>query len=288
MSWHEIKITTEKKYLPQLEEKLQGFGAEALTLLNDKSAEIYEPELKVSSCWDSIHLIALFDHEIDLTPVQDFLSQQKSHISNYQINFLPDEDWQRRSLQDFKPMHFGNNLWVYPSWEKPQHPNAIILDPGLAFGTGTHATTSLCLQWLAENIAGNEIVIDYGCGSGILGIAALKLGAQKVFAIDHDDIALTVANENAERNAVKHQFHTAFPDKSFKVQADILIANILAQPLINLAEYFASLMKHKSKIVLSGILQEQFELIKAAYSNYCDLKIFAEKDNWLCLTSKIN
>jgi ribosomal protein L11 methyltransferase len=290
MAWREIHLTTTAIYADLLSEELTERGALAATILDAGDQPIYEPEPnKPAPLWPDVKMIFLFDSELDLKDASAYLKMQQSAgtISQFSIKELPDEDWERRCLDQLEPMKFGKRLWICPSWITPPDPAAvnIILDPGLAFGTGTHPTTALCLEWLDGNIVPGQTVIDYGCGSGILALAAIKLGARKVIAIDHDDKALVATRENAKINNITPlQLETRLPDPSRVENVELLIANILAQPLIEMATNLAKLVKPGGKILLSGILKEQSEQVKAAYEPWFSMQPIDYKEEWCRLT----
>ena len=205
---------------------------------------------------------------------------------------LEDQDWERSWMTDFKAMQFGEKLWICPSWQSPPDSDAvnIMLDPGLAFGSGSHATTSLCLQWLDQQDLSESDVIDYGCGSGILAIAAALLGAKSVTAVDNDPQAITATEDNSQRNELDPSRVLAYlPDDfqgSNETRADILIANILAEPLLQLAPRFAELLKVDGKIVLSGLLESQAEEIVLHYESWFDMDKPCIKDDWVRLSGR--
>lgn len=282
MPWKELHITTTADKADAISDQLSNFGANAVTFRDGGDDPIFEPSLNTPRVWAKTIVIGLFDSKVDISLLLD---QLRSHAIN--IIDIPDEDWVRRSLDSFKPMKFGQKLWVCPSWQTPPEPNAInlILDPGLAFGTGSHPTTSLCLEWLDENIQSEQQVIDYGCGSGILGIAALKLGAKKVFAVDNDPQALESANHNSQQNGCYPDVFTTFLPENLPadIKADLVIANILAQPLIELAPKLALLTSLGGKILLSGILYDQVEGINNAYKNWYIMQHPISKGEWVSL-----
>lgn len=286
MAWLEFHIQTTAKYADSIGDKLSSLGAQALTMKDAGDQPIFEPALlKAPPLWPATTLVALFDDQDDREPITKYLDKQceLGCVKSFTIEALPDEDWERRCLDSFQPICFGKRLWVCPSWLTPPHPEAvnIILDPGLAFGTGTHPTTALCLEWLDENIQTGETVIDYGCGSGVLAIAAIKLGAKEAEAVDHDIEALKATRENAERNNVSpEQLKTYLPDEFVGDPADLMVANILAQPLIGLAPQLAALVKPGGKILLSGILKEQAEQVAAAYHPWFLMQPPVFKEEW--------
>ncbi|MCK4869622.1 MAG: 50S ribosomal protein L11 methyltransferase [Gammaproteobacteria bacterium] len=241
---------------------------------------------------ERIKVEAIFTEKRKAETAQQFTRQQfpRDLIFSQDLIELSPQDWQKTSIQDFKPMNFGKRLCVHPSWDAPQNNNRenIILDPGLAFGTGTHPTTALCLEWLDENIHGNEIVIDYGCGSGILAMAAIKLGAQKVYAVDIDPEAIIVTKENIKINKLPtDKIEVLLPEKLPEIKADILIANILANPLMNLAPLFKTLIKSRGKIALSGILAEQQTTVKEHYEKWFRINPPQAQDEWVILSDAI-
>ncbi len=288
MEWLEFHITTTATNAHQMSDRLVLLGAQAVTLRDAGNQPIYEPAPNTSPIWQDVIVIGLFDSEEPMEPIGTYLEQQRETglLKKFELHRVADEDWTRRCLESFKPLKFGDRLWICPSWLTPPEPAAInvILDPGLAFGTGTHATTALCLEWLDKNIHAQEKIIDYGCGSGILSIAALKLGAKKVFAIDHDPQALEATLYNAERNHLNFPaLERLLPNDFNKEPVDILIANILAQPLVDFAPLFASLVNPNGKILLSGILTEQAESVINAYNPWFNMGKPMIKEEWICI-----
>lgn len=286
MTWQQLKIQTTAEYAESIHAFLDLLDAVAIAYEDAADQPLLEPAPNTTPLWDHVIIKSLFKPGIDLQHVINFLQKNlgEAVLSNYQIETLPDQAWERVWLKDFHPMQFGNHLWICPSVMTPPDPNAIniILDPGLAFGTGTHPTTALCLEWLDANPPANQIVIDYGCGSGILAIAALKLGAREVWAIDHDPQALEATYINAERNQVDlTKLRIFLPEEIAAIEADLLIANILTNPLIELANKFAHLIKEKGNVVLTGILEDQTEMIKQAYQSWLTIKDITKKEEWI-------
>jgi len=206
----------------------------------------------------------------------------------WRVSPLEDKDWEREWMDSFQPMRFGEHLWIVPSWHAAPDDDAvnILLDPGLAFGTGTHPTTALCLQWLDKHGADHPEVIDYGCGSGILAVAALKLGAGHVWAVDNDPQALIASRDNAAKNAVTERIDTVAPARLPEQPVRLLLANILAQPLMELAEKFARLVEPGGHIVLSGILEHQAEGISRHYTQWFDMAPAAQQEEWIRLSGR--
>jgi ribosomal protein L11 methyltransferase len=283
MAWIEVKFQTVAKIAEYLEAVLESQGALAITLQDAADQPIYEPEIGSTPIWDEVVVTGLFDESSDMQKITALILNEFPNII-YKVNNLEDQEWQRTWMQDFLPMQFGERLWIIPSYQTQEYSSFhVILDPGLAFGTGKHPTTALCLRWLDKNIQGGETVIDYGCGSGILAIAALKVGAQKVYAVDHDPQAIHATLENADRNSIPQEsIVTLYPKELTQAhQADVLIANILANPLIELVTTFAAHLKNGGHLVLSGILKEQLDLILEAYQPHFTLEKIEQQEDWL-------
>lgn len=279
MPWIELHAKTTADYADSLSDQLTLLGAEAVTFQDAGDQPIYEPAPGSLNFWQETIVIGLFDHQIQPEPFLAYLEDQQAAglIKSFHLKNIADQDWERVCLEHFKPIQFSKRLWVCPSWQTPPDKEAVnvILDPGLAFGTGSHPTTALCLEWLEPHIHDKSIVIDYGCGSGILGLAALKLGAQSVIAIDNDPQALEATLKNTQRNQeVVNNLTTYLPEEinGLNLSADLLIANILAQPLIELAPHFATLTHSGSDLLLSGILVEQAEQVIEAYKPWFSFK----------------
>ncbi|WP_395947461.1 50S ribosomal protein L11 methyltransferase [Caedibacter taeniospiralis] len=292
MLWKEISLTCLKNNLETLEDFLLAQGACSVTYQDAKDQPILEPKAGENPLWDEIVLVALFTEEYQLDTIANELAQSSlpTHIiGEIQTREFADQDWTRAWMADFKPMQFGKRLWIYPSWCIPEKQTAnqvnILLDPGLAFGTGTHQTTALCLNWLEQNIAKNNSIIDLGCGSGILAIAASKLGASNVIAIDNDPQAILATYANAEKNAIHASFNAYLPHEVPKdIKVDILIANILAGILIELAPTITSFVKQGGKLALSGILQDQISDIIDVFSADFILYQPIFKDEWVLVS----
>lgn len=291
MPWLQLILDTDADHADGLATLLEDLGAAAVTLQDGADQPLFEPPPGATPLWRHTRLLALFDADADLTPVRAAL-QEHTGTAALHIEPLEDRDWLRASLENFKPLRFGERLWVCPSWHTPPAPAAvnIILDPGLAFGTGTHPTTAMCLTWLDANPPRDRVVVDYGCGSGILAVAAAMLGARQVYAIDNDPQALLATRQNAERNEVGHRVATGAPadatgqaDAGPPAQgADVVIANILAGPLVELAATLDGLLRPGGCLVLSGILEAQATRVCAAYP-HIDLTPYARDDGWVCL-----
>lgn len=204
------------------------------------------------------------------------------------IEALPERDWVRETQQQFQPIRVSNRLWVIPSWHTAPGPPAItlLLDPGVAFGTGSHPTTRLCLQWLETKVHGGETILDYGCGSGILAIASMKLGAAWACGVDIDPAAVRAATENADRNGVCCEFSDRPPTRTLKV--DIVVANILANPLKLLAPLLAGHVRPGGRIALSGILERQRQEVEACFTRWFEFESPTCDEGWVCLSGKRN
>lgn len=260
-------------------------GALSVTLTDAADSPIFEPALGMTPLWPTVHISALFDAHADRQRIVAMLVDVLGRPPpDHQFEEIADRAWEREWLVDFKPMRFGNRLWVCPHELHLDQPDATVvrLDPGLAFGTGTHQTTALCLEWLDGADLHRRTVIDFGCGSGILAIAAAKLGAARVFAVDHDPQALLAARENAERNDVSEKIEVLAPGAALPV-ADLLLANILALPLIELAPAFRPLLRPQGDLVLCGILSEQAAEVAAAYSPWAEMAPAVQRDDWVRL-----
>ena len=283
MAWIQINAVVSEALAEPLSDAFLEANAASVTFEDAKDQPIFEPDLGTTPVWSSTKVIGLFDAEIDSQGVIHFLTQLLPSVQkdSYKVEVLEDKDWVRAWMDQFKPMQFGDNLWIIPSWSQPPEPDAInlMLDPGMAFGTGTHPTTSLCLTWLDQHAPKNIDVIDYGCGSGILALAAQKLGAASVAGTDIDPQAITASLQNAERN------HETIPFKLVKdfnsEPVDLLVANILAGPVKELSGEFDRLLKPGGTLVVSGLLATQAEgLIKHYRSIGIELSTFEQLDEW--------
>ena len=286
MAWLQLIIPTNDAEADQLSDALMDQGAVSVTLQDMQDQPVLEPAPGTTPMWSQTRVVGLFDANDDLKLVITNVEQQlQKKIPDWKGEQLEDKDWVRAWMDDFKPMQFGEKLWVVPStYEPPQSEAAnILLDPGLAFGTGTHPTTSMCLKWLDANPPTDLDIIDFGCGSGILAIGAILLGAKSAEAIDLDPQALIATRDNAEKNHVSDKIKTYLPNEFPKQTTPLLLANILASPLIELAPYFAELTSPQGHIVLSGILAEQAEDVLKAYQPNFDIKIWKQEGDWVCL-----
>lgn len=261
-----------------------SIGALSVTFSDAGDQPLYEPAPETHPLWNRTEVRALFDQGVDLQVIQEKLIPQLNGIQLefWRITQLEDQEWERAWLQYFQPMQFGEQFWVCPTDRDPPDSQAVnlLLDPGLAFGTGTHATTSLCLEWLAEQELAGKTVVDYGCGSGILGIASILLGAEHCDAVDIDPQALIATRDNAGKNQVDQEVACYLPEEINENQADIVIANILAQPLIDLAELIGSFVRPGGVLVLSGILATQTDAVSEHYASHFDFSTPVLREEW--------
>jgi ribosomal protein L11 methyltransferase len=274
MPWVVLHVNCEKRDYEPVEQALLDCGADAVTLADAADQPLFEPGAGETPLWQSIRLSGLFDANIK---VEDVVTQLQAnsdtlHFASCQIEILEDKDWVRSWMDDYQPMRMGQHLWVCPSWKTPPAKEAVnlVLDPGMAFGTGTHATTSMCLRWLDAQYTTASIgqrIIDYGCGSGILAIAALLLGAKEACGVDIDPQALLTARDNAARNHLpEERLRLLLPPQTTDLApADTVLANILAGPLLEMAPALNRLVKPGGQLVLSGILHTQVAPIINAY-----------------------
>jgi ribosomal protein L11 methyltransferase len=289
MAWIQINTIVEEKLAEPLSDAFMEANAASVTFEDAKDQPIFEPELGTTPIWSNTKVIGLFDAEVDSQAIIEMLTQMVPQVpaSNYKVEQLEDKDWVRAWMDQFKPMQFGERLWIIPSWCEAPKPDAInlLLDPGMAFGTGTHPTTSLCLTWLDQNPPVDMNVIDYGCGSGILALASQKLGAKKVSGTDIDPQAITASIENSERNNEQIPFALV---KDFQAEpADLIMANILAGPLKELAPEFDRLLKPGGTLTLSGLLANQADdLIEHYKSIGITLDTCQTLDEWGLLSGK--
>ncbi|WP_086481299.1 50S ribosomal protein L11 methyltransferase [Oceanospirillum sanctuarii] len=294
MPWLQIKMDTNPAHAEVLEEFLLAAGANAVTLEDGADQPLFEPIRGTTPLWTQTRITGLFDAEQDSEAMLQGLQLGWASVFPDQafpsprIEILEDKDWEREWMENFHPIQVGNRLWICPSWKEAPNPEAtnLQLDPGLAFGTGTHPTTFMCLQWLDENDVAGQTVVDYGCGSGILGVAALLLGAEKAYGVDNDPQALVATRENTDRNGLPAEsFDVFYPGKIGDVKADLMLANILAGPLIDLAPTISALVKDQGKLVLSGILSHQADDVMAAYAPWFNFDPVKQKEEWVCLSA---
>lgn len=290
MPWPQLVLHVSREAAEITEEALFEAGALSVTFVDKNDDPVLEPAPGEIRLWDELQAVALFAQGVSKQQISlsvcPLLGLEQ--LPENAISLLEDQVWERAWMDSFKPMKFGERLWICPTHHEPLDSSAINLrlDPGLAFGSGTHATTALCLEWLARANIVDKTVLDFGCGSGVLAIAALLLGADRVAATDIDSQAMQATEDNAKLNEVRDKLTLVSADELVNNQYDILIANILYQPLLELRELFSDLLPSGSTIVMSGILQEQSSLLLAEYSDYFEFDEPKVKDGWACLSGR--
>ncbi|SOB77790.1 [LSU ribosomal protein L11P]-lysine N-methyltransferase [Marinobacter sp. LV10R510-11A] len=296
MPWIQLQIPADPDTADQLEDLLMEMGAEAVSMEDAADQPLYEPDPGTTPLWSQTTVTGLFQSDRDIdqlcSDVRNAWHQQtQQSLTDIDVTLVEDKDWERAWMDDFHPLQFGERLWIVPSWADAPDPDAanLMLDPGLAFGTGTHATTALCLEWLdGKDVTGKQVT-DYGCGSGILGLAALLLGAYHVVGVDTDPQALEASRENARRNGVDPaRLDLYLPKDEPDTKTDVMLANILAQPLIGLAPHLAALTKLGGDLVLSGILSNQAREVMVAYEPWFIMDEPEQREEWIRLTGRRN
>lgn len=291
MSYQQATIPVPESLAEPLSDALMDCGAlsaaieDAFAGTENEQPIFGEPDMPQQQMWQQSLIIALFSEHADVAQI---IANAANSIPitppEYRLETLAEQDWVRLTQSQFDPIKISDRLWITPTWHDAPDANAINLrlDPGLAFGTGSHPTTHLCLQWLDNNLRGGESVLDYGCGSGILTIAALKLGAGSATGVDIDPQAIKASNDNAAQNEVQAAFY--LPDGLPQGQFDVVVANILANPLRMLGDMLAGRTRTGGRIVLSGILEEQIDEMSAIYAQWFDLAPAIVNSGWACIT----
>mgnify|MGYP000270501854 FL=1 len=288
MDWLQISFQIEKSQADLISEVLTGLGSLSITYSDTLDDAIYEPPVGQTPLWDNVTVNALFSTDVNQEDIKASIFEI-CNVNALTSFILKDRVWEDECKKDFHSMKFGENLWVCPSWESqaelPSDAIIINMDPGLAFGTGSHQTTSLCLEYLDNNPPKNIDVIDFGCGSGILAIAAAKLGALRVLAIDNDPQAVISSKDNIINNQCERIIKTIHSKDEIDFEGcDLLIANILTNPLIKLAPTFAALVNPDGEILLSGILKKQVDRVVGCYSEYFTNLEVSNIDEWYRVT----
>lgn len=287
MPWLELAV--DSRHPEFVEELLLAAGAQAVSQVDAADDPVLEPGPGETPLWPRTRTLGLFGADADLDAVRALLhdSLPADSALQYAERQVEDQDWVRLWLQHAHPLRFGERLWICPTGHRVDADNAVVidLDPGLAFGTGNHPSTALCLEWLAGADVAQRRVLDYGCGSGVLAIAALKLGARAAWATDIDPQALTASTENAARNGVADALHLVMPDALAPPSADfdVVLANILAGPLVTLAPTLAAHTRAGGDIVLAGLLARQADEVAAAYAPWFDVSRSPEREGWVRL-----
>ncbi len=299
--WPEVVVAATQATAEQYEDWLFASGAVSVTYQDKNDQPILEPAPGEMRLWDDIQLVGLFAQAKNTESIHSALLLSAAAMSlavpPFELRILADAVWERAWMQDYQPMQFGPKLWVCPSHCANPDQDAVIvhLDPGLAFGTGTHETTDQCLQWLGRRTGQTSTpfaglnVLDYGCGSGVLAIAAALLGAQAVIAVDIDQQALDATRQNAAENGVLQQLHIGFPDDCEHLMqppaVDLILANILFEPLTTLAQRFAELLSPGGQLVMSGILSEQVAPLSMRYNKWFEIAPETQKNGWALMTA---
>jgi ribosomal protein L11 methyltransferase len=297
MPWLELRFVCAEREAEAYSDALMEAGALSVSVEDaDANTEneqplFGEPGMAIeNTAWKRNVVVALIDTDTDHAALAQEAAEaiQLAQVPTYTVKEVADQDWVRLTQSQFDPIRISDRLWIVPSWHEPPDPNALAirLDPGLAFGTGSHPTTRLCLQWLDANIKGGESVLDYGCGSGILAVAAAKFGAQPVIGTDIDPQALVSSRDNAQANEVTLDIRGT--DALTGISADVVVANILTNPLKVLAPALVGHVKPGGRLTLSGILESQEQEVIAAYAPLIGLSAFRREDGWTCLTGTKN
>ena len=293
MPWIQLRLSANEETSEKYSDWLSACGAQAVTFIDAQDTPIYEPLPGDEVIyWHNTVVMGLFDASHDMDKTITYLKSihpDKNEMA-YKLEQLEDKDWEREWMDNFHPMKFGERLWICPSWCEVPDPEAVnvMLDPGLAFGTGTHPTTALCLTWLDGLDLVGKTVVDFGCGSGILSLAALKLGAKKVIGIDIDPQALQASKANAERNCVDDRLALFLPKDQPTFKADVVVANILAGPLRELAPTIIEFVAPNGQLALSGVLEEQANILQKIYGQWCEMDAIAVQEEWVRLSGKKN
>ena len=290
MSWLQLRLDCGKLEAAGLEEALLEAGALSVTLEDREDEPLLEPAVGATPLWQAIRITGLFPADRDMQQVQRALAALPASASA-RVEILEDKDWEREWMQHYQPMRFGRRVWICPSWLSPPEPEAInlLLDPGLAFGTGTHPTTAMCLGVLDGLELAGDSVVDFGCGSGILGIAALRLGAARLLAVDNDPQALAATADNATRNAIDPGSLTIsqpgeYDAAAWRGGAALVLANILAGPLAALRDELCDLLAPGGRLVLAGLLESQADELIEHYAQRLPLAIVKQQQEWVCLS----
>jgi len=278
-------LRVHSRYPEFVDEILQACGASAVSFIDAEDDPVLEPAPGETPLWSNTVTLGLFPEKTDLQPVLDALREQLPDADTLQVSdeLVEDQDWVRVWLKDCPPLKFGERLWVCPHEKRVDEPGSVtlLLDPGLAFGTGTHPSTALCLEWLATHDVSDQHVLDFGCGSGILAIAALLLGARHAVAYDIDPQAIQATRDNAVVNGVSDRLTTVDPERRVEpFPADLVLANILARPLIELAPQLSATIRSGGALVLAGLLDRQADEVRAAYAPWFDFEPDHCRDGW--------
>ena len=286
--YHQIEFDISKDDLAETEKILESYQPLSISIQGFDEEKIYEPLPGEMPIWKKNRVKAMFQNTKNLKKLESEIINKTNIeiLHNIEIKAIRKKDWQEEWIQSSKPMRFGEKLWIYPDhlFDNIEGRICVNLNQGLAFGTGSHPSTRLCLEWLEKSNLEQKSVLDYGCGSGILGISAIKLGAKSVTALDIDPQAVIASKNNAEKNNVQQEIKITDDNKKIVDNFDLVVANILARPLIELAPYFYNKLNQDGVICLSGILESQINLLKDAYSKYFNLSEIKIKDGWVMMS----
>jgi len=293
MAWLTLRCDTTPQRVALLEELMLAGGAVAVTLADNADEALLEPGVGETPLWQQTRVTGLFAAGTDMERVLAGFPAGLLETLDYRVDILEDRDWEREWMRHYRPMQFGPGFWVCPGWMEPPDPGAVnlLLDPGLAFGTGTHPTTALCLTALAGMSLADATVVDYGCGSGILAVAAARLGARHVLAVDNDPQALRATLDNADRNSLPPGRIQAVPPGdaaigAFSGRGDLVVANILAGPLTALRDTLCDLLRPGGTLLLSGIIRSQATELIQHYAPRIALTGQGEREDWVCLAGR--
>lgn len=284
--WPQIVFRVDREQVEPLEDALFESGALSVILKDQQDQPVLEPLPGEIRLWDLVILTGLFAED---TPPNDIVVALEDAFDGalppYEFVPLADQQWERVWMQDFRPMQFGPSLWICPTHTDPVEPDAVNvrLDPGLAFGTGTHATTRQCLEWIGTHDVSSQRMVDYGCGSGVLAVAAAMCGAAEVIGIDIDSQAHLATRDNATLNGVSDRIRLVTDEAVAAGSTDTILANILYQPLMTLAQTFADMAKPGGSLVMSGLLVEQTDAIRVLYNQWFTLKESGQQEGWALL-----
>lgn len=289
MTWLQLRFICDAPTAAQLDQHLSDCGALAVSLDDAEDQPVYEPQTGTTPLWSNTRVTGLFPGAREPVALLAELERRlaPARLPVPAVSTLEDQEWLRLHQDAFEPVCFGGRLWVVPSWSPPPRLEAgqvsLGLDPGLAFGTGSHPTTAMCLAWLAAQKINDKQAVDYGCGSGILAMAAAKLGARHVWAVDNDPQALQATRRNASANAIGNLVAVHTPEDLPPLTADLLVSNILANTLSNLAQTLSQLLAPGARLALAGILEEQSPAVLASFAPWCALDTVEQREGWVLL-----
>jgi len=290
MPWLEIRFQSASAEIEAAEHLLNQLGACSVSIHDAGDQPVLEPAPGEFPLWQDLQIRALFEEDAEAKRLTETIAHELTVDEKLiEHQHIADQHWETLWMDDFKPIRFGQRLWICPSWTEPPAPDAInlMLDPGMAFGSGTHPTTAMCMQYLDENPPTDQLVLDYGCGSGVLALAAALLGASHVTGVDIDPQAILAANLNAKKNKLASEIFDFYPVNELSaLKCDLLLANILSETLIELSDELKSLVNVGGHIVLSGVLEYQTESVIAAYSDSFETTEIKHQDEWVMISAQ--